>query len=975
MRRPLILIIIALIALGATSGCISSKRSDPYHPAFNPSQMRGTEQSASDTKKDEAKNAKYAPKSNALLLAGIEAESVGDLTEAEKNYLLCVEFNESYKIPKNSATAYHRLAVVTAKLKDYERSEKYFREAMKTKPQDTELMCDFAQLLNEQKRYYEAELVLNNARLINPEDPKTLYFLGNVLGSQGHYQLGLRYLRKSIGEIEALKEIAVIYRKNGEHAIADATERKIARLTGEDDDMRNIAATDSKPEQPNRARQYQINMPELPNPDGFLAENDSNSIAQAALVSAESNEETPSREISDAFNTEKPDSPIIAPASFALAMDQRTKRISLTPYAWEQSEPDTFLLNARTQSGNNSAKKKGSFLNILKPTFALRSDTNESHSHESRTDANSQVKPVPSRMAPRNTGSTNEGTSPPPAMSSALTRVSAAPQSNAGQIPAQDNFRPMQGGNSIPVATPVVPASPARVYIPEPEPVTVSIPQFQHLPQYGSQPMEKAELAQVSAVSETRPVLNRSGVDPKLSISEGSEHDFSLRWPRESAEIKIPSKYSIGQEASAVRSPDSQIAVIAVTERNPAPNGISEPKSKPAGLKLNFPEFEYISLNEPKVEVPLIETESVSAFQAEMETVVVETAMAEETSWEVEPMKQDIPEIVTEIAPGIPEEVKSGMFAAFTGFESHVTPGPQIESTPVVTLPGSDEQYANYVEPDPEFKFTDRTIETPDERKHLEDLRASEQYKDEIRRADARLLGLRQEEIRLREQRIAGLRGEIENNPTATDNSVSIEVSNAHEVTEELDQVSKEAESVENIPQEPPSNGNSGLFTKRQAVESETSELSFVISSEPESKDVPGSKEEPEIIAEPLPEPPVLEKRPIEVTDIGIGLRNTLRNGKSNEPVQTQAVARPVDSFEDYYYAGLSNEKGGYFGENEFRTNTKMKIAAGNPTSAIANATSLPDFIQGAHSAKPGGDTQVRHPESAPGSINTKSIR
>ncbi|MCL2711043.1 MAG: hypothetical protein FWE95_09205 [Planctomycetaceae bacterium] len=163
-----------------------------------------------------------------LFSAAVAAERQNDPIEAELRYEDCRDLAKKYRFPQMEAAAIHRIAVIRAKNNKFSESANLFRRAIELDPRNALILCDFAQLHAERKDYTEAEIILKNALNIDPNNPKVLYNLGIVIAMQrgDRHTEGLRYLRLALGEAEAYRELARIYRRKGELSRAEFADQK-----------------------------------------------------------------------------------------------------------------------------------------------------------------------------------------------------------------------------------------------------------------------------------------------------------------------------------------------------------------------------------------------------------------------------------------------------------------------------------------------------------------------------------------------------------------------------------------------------------------------------------------------------------------------------------------------------------------------------------------------------------------------------
>ncbi|MDR3197899.1 MAG: hypothetical protein LBU34_08540 [Planctomycetaceae bacterium] len=166
-------------------------------------------------------------KADELFASGIRMERQEKNIDAEKIYEQCLRFAKENNVSHLESPTLHRLAIIKAKEQKIAESEQYFREALKLDGENTALLCDFAKLYSDQKNYTDAETILKNTLLIAPDHRRTLFNLGLTIVLQKDRQTeGLRYLKLAIGEAAAYRELAKIYRQQGNNAQAEFAEQR-----------------------------------------------------------------------------------------------------------------------------------------------------------------------------------------------------------------------------------------------------------------------------------------------------------------------------------------------------------------------------------------------------------------------------------------------------------------------------------------------------------------------------------------------------------------------------------------------------------------------------------------------------------------------------------------------------------------------------------------------------------------------------
>lgn len=203
---PIVYFVPFLILTLCTSGCFSAAK---LHYASGPVPKREKRMSADEERL-------VLQRSNQHFATGLNAERRGDYQGAELAYLQCVTFNEKKKdAGQYLGGPYHRLAILAARKNDVKSAENYYHKALQYGGDNSELACDFAQYLCDQNRFQDAEIVVKNALITAPESRKLLFFAGHTLAVQDRPVEALRFLKESIGEANAYREIAAINRSLG----------------------------------------------------------------------------------------------------------------------------------------------------------------------------------------------------------------------------------------------------------------------------------------------------------------------------------------------------------------------------------------------------------------------------------------------------------------------------------------------------------------------------------------------------------------------------------------------------------------------------------------------------------------------------------------------------------------------------------------------------------------------------------------
>lgn len=162
-----------------------------------------------------------------LFVRGAREEQRGDADAAERSYRECLHIDRQHGLNRFRIPSLHRLAVIKAKAGQFDESETLFRDALPDCEQNVPFLCDLAKLYTDLKRYREAETVLKNIVLLVPDDRRALYNLGYVIALQQDRQTeGLRYFKLALGEKEAFREVAKIYRLRGNENQAEFAEQR-----------------------------------------------------------------------------------------------------------------------------------------------------------------------------------------------------------------------------------------------------------------------------------------------------------------------------------------------------------------------------------------------------------------------------------------------------------------------------------------------------------------------------------------------------------------------------------------------------------------------------------------------------------------------------------------------------------------------------------------------------------------------------
>ena len=198
-----------------------------------------------------AQNLQGQKECETLFSSAVKAEQQNDFIEAELRYEECRALAQKHRLAKVEASALHRLAVIRARSKKFSESAGLFRRAIDLDSRNALILCDYAQLHADRKDFAEAENLLKRALDVEPNNPKILFNLGSIIASQrGERQAeGLRYLKLAVGEAEAYRELARIYRSKGEINRAEFAEQK-AQLAGNQPASSGNKGTSVRPQTP-----------------------------------------------------------------------------------------------------------------------------------------------------------------------------------------------------------------------------------------------------------------------------------------------------------------------------------------------------------------------------------------------------------------------------------------------------------------------------------------------------------------------------------------------------------------------------------------------------------------------------------------------------------------------------------------------------------------------------------------------------
>ncbi len=165
-------------------------------------------------------------------LTGMQAERQGNYGAAVQAYHHFIRLNKSRTQNGILAAPYHRLAVISWKQRnDVRNAETYFRYAIKYAQGANFLIItgDFAQFFMEQGEFEQAEILLRNGLLQDHDNQRLLVHLARCKARQDRPVEAMRYLTQVYGKEQGYQELAVMYRQQGNHAMARGVEEKRER--------------------------------------------------------------------------------------------------------------------------------------------------------------------------------------------------------------------------------------------------------------------------------------------------------------------------------------------------------------------------------------------------------------------------------------------------------------------------------------------------------------------------------------------------------------------------------------------------------------------------------------------------------------------------------------------------------------------------------------------------------------------------
>ena len=159
---------------------------------------------------------------------GLQAENAGDLDHAMQLYNAFIKANGRLTESGSLAAPYHRLALITWKRQQTKESDIYFRYAMRyARGGNISIVAgDYSLFLMERGETARAEVILRNALVHSPENPRLLVYLGRCSTRQHKPVEAMRHFTAALGEEQGYVEMAHVYRQMGEWETALAVDYK-----------------------------------------------------------------------------------------------------------------------------------------------------------------------------------------------------------------------------------------------------------------------------------------------------------------------------------------------------------------------------------------------------------------------------------------------------------------------------------------------------------------------------------------------------------------------------------------------------------------------------------------------------------------------------------------------------------------------------------------------------------------------------
>jgi Flp pilus assembly protein TadD len=151
-------------------------------------------------------------------------EQQGNLTRARDGYRRILEADS-----KNGVAAW-RLAVVSDRLGEIDKSEPLYRQAIEADSRNVELLADYGYSLYIKRRWSEAEKVLREAARLEPKHPRVQNNLGLLLAQTDRHEEALvAFRRAGCREAEAQSNLGLVLAMNDrDEAARRAFEKSLA---------------------------------------------------------------------------------------------------------------------------------------------------------------------------------------------------------------------------------------------------------------------------------------------------------------------------------------------------------------------------------------------------------------------------------------------------------------------------------------------------------------------------------------------------------------------------------------------------------------------------------------------------------------------------------------------------------------------------------------------------------------------------
>lgn len=137
-------------------------------------------------------------------------EKEGRLAKAKALY------EDLYQRDSEDVNVCHRLAIVSARLGEYDASLRYFDEARQLAPNNADIVNDFGYSLFARNDLAGAEAVFRQALALDSRNERAKNNLAVVLGHQGNFTESLALFRQTVSEAEANANLAYIHVQRGE---------------------------------------------------------------------------------------------------------------------------------------------------------------------------------------------------------------------------------------------------------------------------------------------------------------------------------------------------------------------------------------------------------------------------------------------------------------------------------------------------------------------------------------------------------------------------------------------------------------------------------------------------------------------------------------------------------------------------------------------------------------------------------------